>query len=136
VLRGVKMENKRGLDYILSLMCVVFFISAFSIAWGVSVLPNKAVVYGTVVEYCLTSSSLSGIKPEQVLNKLVISIAKVEDVKNYPNFLKDKEGRSLTFYLKEKPVEELFEKKIKAIVDYKGDERGGILWIKHIEIVK
>jgi len=99
-------------------------------------MPNEAIIRGTVREYCLTSSTLSGISPEQVLYRMVISVEEVEDVKGYPNFLKGKEGQSLSFFTKEKISMELFGKHIKAEVEYKGDERGGKFWIKHIEVMR
>jgi hypothetical protein len=114
---------------------VIFFVSNI-LANAVSVIPNEAILTGTIKEYCLTSASLSSIIPEQVLYRLVISVEEVEDVKGYPNFLKGKEGQSVTLYSKEKQPLELFGEKIKALVEYVGDERGGLFWIKHIEIIK
>ena len=73
----------------------------------------------------MTSSKLLGIKPEIVLYKLVISVEKVEDIKG-PNFLKGKEGQLVTLYSKEGLSSKFYGEKIKAIVEYKGDERGGL----------
>lgn len=118
------------------ILIFIYFFGFIVVAIAVPVVPNEAVLIGTVMEYCMTSSSLSGAKPEQVLFKVIISVGEVEDVKDYPNFLKSKEGQSVTFYSKEKLPSELFGKKIKALAVYIGDERGGIFWIKHIEIIK
>jgi hypothetical protein len=116
----------------------IFIISfVFNVAAGaVPVIPNEAVFQGVVKEYCLTQSGLSGISPEQILYKLVISVSTVEDVKNSPNFLRGKEGQSIIFYSKEKQSSDLFGKEVKAVAEYKGDERGGLFWIKKIEVVK
>jgi hypothetical protein len=57
-----------------------------------------------VREYCLTLSTLSGMSPEQVLFRVVISVEEVEDVKGYPNFLKDKEGQNLSLFYKRKNI--------------------------------
>jgi hypothetical protein len=102
---------------------------------AVPVMPNETVVRGHVEEYSLISSKLVGIKPEMTLYKLVISIEKVENVKG-PNFLKDKEGRFVTLYTKEEISSDFYGKKIKAMIEYTGDERGGLFWIKQIEIIK
>lgn len=122
-------------------LCFLFIVIALILscnllADAVPVIPNVAILRGTVMEYCLTSSILSGISPEQVLYKVVISVEEVEDVKGYPNFLKGKEGQNLTFFTKEKISMELFGKRIKAEVEYKGDERGCRFWIKDIGIIK
>lgn len=134
------LQDRRNKRHIFSIRLLILFLVIFLafnvLANSVPVIPNKAVLRGTVMEYCVTSSSLSGISPEQVLYKLVISVDEVTDVEGYPNFLKGKEGQSVTFYSKEKQTSELFGKKVKALVEYKGDERGGLFWIKHIEIIK
>ncbi len=117
---------------ILSLSMIFSVMDA--LAGGVAAVPNKAGLRGTVLGYCVISSSLEGIRPEQALYKLTISIEETEDIKNYPNFLRDKEGQSITFYSKEKQPLELYGRKIKAIIEYKGDEKGGRFWIKQIKI--
>lgn len=115
---------------------IVLILSCKSLADAVPVIPNEAILRGTVMEYCLTSSTLSGISPEQVLYKLLISVEETEDVERYPNLLKGKEGQVLTFFTKETPSLEVFGKRIKARVKYMGDERGGRFWIKDIGIIK
>jgi len=115
---------------------LVLFLKFNTLANAVPVIPNEAILTGTIKEYCLTSASLSGISPEQILYRLVISVEEVEDVKGYPNFLKGKESQTLPFFTKEKPSSDLFGKRIKAHVKYMGDERGGRFWIRNIEIIK
>lgn len=131
-------RNKRHIFYSIRLIILflVIFLAFNVLANSVPVIPNEAVLRGTVMEYCVTLSSLSGISPEQVLYKLVISVDEVKDVEGYPNFLKGKEGQSVTFYSKEKQPSELFGENVKALVEYKGDERGGLFWVKDIEIIK
>jgi hypothetical protein len=67
---------------------------------------------------------------------LVISVEKTGDVRDYENFLREREGQSVTFYTKTKPPFEVYGKRIRARVEYKGDERGGLFWIKHLEILE
>jgi len=43
-----------------------------------SVVPNKAILRGTVGEFCLTTSSPLNIKPEQIIYKLVNFVEKVQ----------------------------------------------------------
>ena len=135
------MKNKNvislSLSYIRLIFTVIIILFSFNIlASKVPVIPNKAVLRGTVMEYCLTSSSFLHIKPEQVIYRLVISVEEVEDVKGYPNFLKGKEGQVVTVHSKEKISSEIFGKKIKAIIQFRGDERGGHFWLEHIETIK
>ncbi|MBT9169064.1 MAG: hypothetical protein DDT19_02416 [Syntrophomonadaceae bacterium] len=115
------------------LICVSIF--TFSISYGVPVVPNKAVLEGTVKESCISSAGILGISPEQVIYKLTISVESTKDVGDFPNFLKGKEGQNQTFYTKEKPSSELFGKRIRAQAEYIGDERKGRFWIKSIEIL-
>jgi hypothetical protein len=112
-----------------------FLVSSISVN-AVPVMPNKSILKGTVTEYCLISSSLLGIAPDQVLYKLVICVEETQDVEDYENFLRDKPGQSVTFYTKTKPPFEVYGKRIKALVEYRGDERGGLFWIKQIEVLE
>ncbi len=90
--------------------------------------PNETIVKGRVVEYGVISSGLLGIKPETPLYKLVVSLEKAEGTRG-PNFLKDKEGKTVALYSKERLSSGLFGKRLKITVTYRGDERGGLFWI-------
>ncbi len=139
---GVVMPPKSGqmallisfpLEKLVFLMFVIFL--TFKVpANAVSVIPNETVLKGTVMEYCLTTSALEGIKPEQVITKLVISIEEIVPVIGYSNFLEGKEGQPVKFYSKEKQPSDLLGRTIKARVEFLGDEKGGMFWIKNIEI--
>ena len=115
---------------------LIIFSLGTGVADSVSVIPNKAVIKGTVAEYCLISSGSIGIKPEMPLNKLTITVEEVEDENGHPNFLSGKKGQNIIFYSKEKLPQELYGQKIKAVVEYVGDERGGKFWIKDIKVIK
>ena len=115
-------------------LAIFFLLYILVPADAVPVMPNETAVKGHVEEYCLTSSKLLGIKPERILYKLVISVSNVEDIKG-PNFLKGKEGQLVNFYSKEELSSKYYDEKIKVIVEYKGDEKGGLFWIKRIEII-
>ena len=120
-------------DYlsVTSLLCMCLVFS--SPAWGVPSIENRAVLHGKVLEYSITSSSLLNIKPEQTLYKLVIAVESTETIKAYPDFLRSRVGTSVTMYSRQKLSPELFGKQIKAIAEYRGDERGGLFWIRTIE---
>ncbi|MBI5676492.1 MAG: hypothetical protein HZC48_11810 [Nitrospirae bacterium] len=117
-----------------SIFIVSFIFNAA--AGAVPVMHNEAVLHGVVEEHSLTQSGLVGIVPEQIIYKFVISVRTVEDVNAYPNFIRGKEGRSMIFYSKEKQSSDLLNKEVKAVVEYRGDERGGLFWIKKIEVIK
>lgn len=115
---------------------LVIFLEFNRLVGAVPVIPNRAALEGTVLEYCTISSNLGGVSPQRVLYKLVIYVEEVEDVEDYPNFLRGKEGQSIPFYSKPKQPSELYGKRIKALVEYRGDERDGRFWIKHIETIE
>lgn len=119
----------------LTLFALLF--STLSISSSVPVIPNKAVVVGTVMEYAIGSSSLYSMSPEQTIYKLTIIVEGSENIETFTNFLEGKEGQTLPFFTKEKPSSEVYGKKIKALIKYSADERGGRFWIdKNIEILK
>ena len=119
----------------LTFLALTLFFVLNTLSEAVPVMPNETVIKWRIDEYCLTSSSLLKIEPEITLCKLVVSVENVEGVKG-PNFLKGKEGQSVTLYSKEKQPVELFGKKVKITLEYRGDERGGLFWIKRIEIIE
>jgi hypothetical protein len=118
------------------LLTVLLVFYMFSLSSGAPVIPNSAVLEGTVMEYCITSSGILNIVPEQPLYKLTISVEVIKNLEGSPNFLKGKEGQVVTFFTKAKTSSELFGKRIKASAEYKGDERGGRFWINTIETMK
>ncbi len=101
---------------------------------SVSVIPNETIVEGTVSEYAIVSSRLAGIQPEQVLYRITIYIETTKAVGNGPDFLRDKVGKDIPFYTKKKLPPQLFGRKVRARVQYRGDERGGLFWVRDIEV--
>jgi hypothetical protein len=129
------MNNIKAIS-IIFLILLTFLFSAFSESSAVTAMPNKAVLVGTVKEYSVGSSSLYGMSPEQTIYKLTILVETSEDIKGVANFLKGKEGQTLTFFTKVNPSIDVYGKKIKAQATYLGDERGGSFWIQNIDILK
>lgn len=121
---------------IISLATLLFLVSVEKESISVPVIPNESIVNGVVSEYSIVSSRLIGIKPEQIIYRLTINIESSDGVNDKPNLLDNKNGQDMQFYSKEKLSPEIFGKKIKALVRYTGDEKGGIFWIKNIKIIK
>jgi len=100
---------------------------------SVPVIPNESIITGEVLSYGILSSSLLEIKPAMSLYKLEILVKTFEDIQGKRNFTRDKVGKLISIYSKEKLSAELFGKIIKSRVSYSGDERGGMFWIGEIE---
>lgn len=122
--------------YILKLLfSVPFFIIAFNTPLSaVPVIPNEMIISGQVTECNLNATEHPDTESGELIYKLIIVVEKVEVVRG-ANFLKNKENKPVTLFYKEKLHEEFANKKVKANVQYKGDERGGLFWIKKIEII-
>jgi len=118
-----------------AVFCVSLFFTLLMIGScaSVPVLPNETVVEGTVSEYAIVSSRLAGIKPEQVLYRITIYIETTKSAGGGPDFLSDKVGKDVPFYTKHKLSPELFGRKVRARVEYRGDERGGLFWVRDVE---
>lgn len=119
------------------IVAIIVFISlASSTAIAVTAVPNEAVAKGTVIEYAISSAGRSGDRPGPGLYKIVVKVEAVEDSGDAPNFLRGKEGQEISFWSKARLAPELFGKRIKAIVEYRGDERGGKFWIRSVDIIR
>ena len=118
---------------------IILFIISFCIisfnVFAVPAAPNGALMKGTVVEYSITSSAArSGKQPGAGLYKIVVTVESTEDIPDVSNFLADKKGQDIECWSKERLDPSLFQKKIRATVEYRGDERGGKFWIRNIEL--
>lgn len=102
---------------------------------SVPAIHNESTIEGIVSEYAIISSRLIGIKPEQILYRLTINIESSENISDKPNLLGNKKGQDIQFYSREKLSPELFGKVIRAKVEFTGDEKGGLFWIKNINIL-
>jgi hypothetical protein len=129
------MRKKTDILLILSFILILTFSILPVVSHSVPVIPNESVIEGVVVEYAIVSSRLTGVKPEQTLYRLTISMTSSHPVDNEANLLVDKVGKDVLFYSREELPPELFGKKIRAKARYKGDERGGRYWIRDVESV-
>ncbi len=122
--------------FLISLICFFPIVGSSVSLLSVPVVPNESVIKGVVSEYAILSSRIINIRPDQVLYRLTIYIESSESIGNKPDFLSGREGQDIRFYTKKRLSPELFGKKIKAKVRYRGDERGGTFWIRNIEIIR
>lgn len=120
----------------LAVLSIVFLLFAAANVTAVTVIPNCAMITGIVLEYGIISSRLLGIQPDQRFYKLTIHLESSEDIIGMPNLLRGKEGEDITFYTKERLSLDIFGKKVRAEVTYRGDERGGQWWMRSIKIVE
>lgn len=132
--RKFKLRKQGSVGLYFSGLVVGMLLLTFLKGVGISVpvIPNESIIEGFVSEYTILSSRLIGIQPEQVLYRVTVRIDSTEDLENRPNFIKGKEGRDVQFYTKEMVSPEVFGKRIKAKVEYRGDERSGMFWIREI----
>ena len=105
-------------------------------AFAVPAAPNEAMATGTVVEYSISSLPGPGPVPGPGLYKIVVKVEAVEDRGDAPNFLKGREGNEIAFWSRNRLDPGLFGKKVKALVEYRGDERGGLFWLKRVKIMQ
>ncbi len=128
--------------FIFPLIVFWFFISALlfgsvnGMSASVPVAPNEAILTGIVSGYCVKSSRLLNIAPEQTIYQITVSIKSTDDIKGKPNFMKSKVGEDIVFHTKEIYPADIFGKRIKARARYQGDEKGGIYWIGNIELIR
>jgi hypothetical protein len=124
-------------DFVRAALLLLSISCAFpAAANNVPAIPNRAFFIGTVKAYCVTSSSLADIQPEQVIYKVVVLVESVKDVEGYPNILKDRAGKTVTLYTKKELSPGLYGKEIRTLVEFRGDERGGLLWFWNIEVIE
>ncbi len=131
-----KVRNLAIVFLILSSICFVAILGSCVSVLSAPVVPNESVIEGVVSEYAILSSRIINIRPNQVLYRLTIYIESSEGTGNKPGFLSGREGHDVRFYTKERLSPDLFGKKVRARVRYKGDERGGMFWIRNIEITR
>jgi hypothetical protein len=115
-----------------SIFFLIIVAAFFKYANAVPIAPNQTILRGTVMEYAITSSKLLGIEPDQTLYRLIVAIEEVDAVNSFSNFLKGPKRQSITLYSKEKQPEDITGRKITAVIEYAGDERGGLWWIKDV----
>jgi len=120
----------------LTTLSMVFLLFAAGSVTGGTVIPNGTLITGVILEYGIVSSRLLGIQPDQTIYKVTIHLESSEDIDGMPNLLRGKEREDITFYTKERLSPDIFGKKVRAEVSYRGDERGGRWWVRSIKIIE
>ncbi len=98
--------------------------------------PNESIIIGTVSAYCEISSRLLNIRPEMVIYKITVLVESSKNIEGYADFTQGKEGQDIELLTKQKPPSNLYGKKIKAGVTFRGDARRSSYWIRHLEIIE
>lgn len=137
------MRNMRNpYSAILSMAATLIFIFVFDThslsgaAIAAHPVSYKAVLKGKVLEVDSVRPGFLGLSEERVLYRLVVLVEETEDIEGSPNSLRGKEGRQVTFFSEEKQASELSGKRIKALVEYRGDRKSRLFWITHIEVME
>lgn len=105
----------------------------YNSAGAVQAVPNETVVEGNVAGQSEVSSSLLGVKPEQTLSKITITVETIEKVSGKRSLIELKKGDTMEAYSKAEVPADITGKKVKVRVSVAGDERGRMIWIKTIE---
>ena len=95
---------------------------------------NESVIAGSVVGYCIVSSSILNIRPVMPIYQLRILVKTSEDVEDKRSFTKDQVGKLIHLHSKKELSPDLFGKVIKARVSYRGDQKGSRFWIREIDV--
>ncbi len=130
---------KEKMNKIPGLACIAVLMLLFiHEARGTSMpaIDNKSLIQGVVCEYSIVSSALIGIKPQQILYRLTVTIESSDNIGEGPDFLANAIGNNIQFLSKDTLSSDLFGKKIKAKARFKGDERGGVYWISDVELME
>jgi len=96
------------------------------------VLPNQTLITGIVLEYSIVHARTLGIEPDMPIYRLIIKIESTGAIAGMPDLLKDSEGKEEIFYSREHISPDVFDKRIRAIASYSGDERVGRWWMLDI----
>jgi hypothetical protein len=125
----------KGTKYMVTLSSVVVMVLIFMIGSCISVpvMPNESAVEGTVYEYAIVSSRLVNVAPEQTLYRVTIRVESTDTIGGGADFLEGRMGKDVQFYSREKIPPEVFGKRVRAKVTFRGDERGGTFWIRDIQ---
>jgi len=130
------MKNRLRYIALVSSLSVLFLFILVASCASVPVIPNESIVEGIVSEYAVLSARLAGGPAEQVFYRLTITVESSEKKGRGPDFLRNRTGRDVQFYSKDRLSPDLFGRKVRARVRYRGDERGGRFWILEIETLE
>jgi hypothetical protein len=97
---------------------------------------SQALLKGTIREINSLASEQMGLPPGKKISRLIIRVEESEEIKGFPNFLREKEGELLTVFSETNLP--FFQRghKITAIAQYRGDRFSRFTWIVKPQAVK
>lgn len=101
-------------------------------SFSVPVSENKTEIIGIVKGYSIISSGLINVEPEQKIYKLTVKITETKNLNNSNNYLSRFDNDVVELYSKNRLSSELYGTKIRILIKYSGDEKGGLFWIQKI----
>jgi len=110
-------------------------VSPAGVHGGAPIIPNQGVIIGRVIAYCVVSSKTLNIEPEQTMYTITVSVESTEDIQGAHSHVKNMEGRTIVFYTREKVSSEIYNKKIRANVTIRGDERSKSYWMNDYQFL-
>jgi len=110
---------------------VLFLLTASEISSAVLAFSEPERISGKVVSYKVTRLDLQ----EKTVRKYTLYILTITDIDKRPVFMK--KGEKFLKVISSKPVPSwVFLKRVKMVIKYSGDERGGNYWLLRIEEVE
>ena len=94
--------------------------------------PNEGLVTGEIVSLEAVQSSTLRIMPPQILTLIRLRVLSIQG-RGTINPLRGWEGSIIEVYSKAPLGSGLVGKKVKGVVTYRGDERGGLYWIYDLQ---
>lgn len=111
-----------------TLSAVACVIGVTIVAQG-PVAPNETLLGGLLLEVTAFDSSSEGITPPMILFRLKLRLASVERVPAKASFVTAGAGDVIEIFAKQEVSAQLVGKAVSARVTFRGDGRGGRLWL-------
>lgn len=97
---------------------------------------NQAMLRGTIREVNSLASERLGLPPGKNIYCLIIRIEESNNIKEFPNFLKEKESELITVFSETNLPFFQPGNKIRAVIEYRGDRFSRFYWMIEPHLVK
>jgi hypothetical protein len=97
---------------------------------------SQALLRGTIREINSLASEQMGLPPGKKIYRLIIWVEESEEIKGFPDFLREKENDLLTVFSETNPPFFQPGHKITAVAQYRGDRFSRFTWIINPQAVK
>jgi hypothetical protein len=91
---------------------------------------NQALLTGTIREVSSFLPEQLGLPSGKNISRLIIHVESTKEIKGGPDFIKEKEGELLTVFSETNPAIFRPGKKIKAVVEYRGNRFSRFYWVQ------